>query len=91
MVYTVTAELYATNLRAQAVGLCSMASRVFGLVAGFVPSLGRIWQPLPMLVLGVPSLVTAAMAMTLYETSGVELPQNMAQAETREAEKSKPN
>jgi OCT family organic cation transporter-like MFS transporter 4/5 len=81
MVYLVTAEVYPTNLRAQAVGTCSMVARTFGLCAGFVGRLATVWTPLPMLVLGVPSLVAAALALTLTETSGVDLPQNMAQAE----------
>lgn len=39
MVWLVTAELYPTNLRAQALGFCSMVARIFGLAAPFVTKL----------------------------------------------------
>merc|ERR1712241_1319209 len=35
LVWLITAEMYPTNLRNQAVGACSTASRVFGLLAPF--------------------------------------------------------
>lgn len=72
-----TVELYPTNLRSQAVGFCSMCARIFGLVVPFVANLAMFWKPLPMLVLGLPSLVAGASAYFLPETKGKELPQNM--------------
>ena len=72
-----TVELYPTNLRSQAVGFCSMSARIFGLVVPFVANLAMFWKPLPMLVLGLPSLVAGASAYFLPETKGKELPQNM--------------
>ena len=72
-----TAELYPTNLRSQAVGTCSMVARIFGLVCPFVANLALIWKPLPMVVLGLPSLLAAFSAYFLPETKGKELPQNM--------------
>lgn len=81
IVYLVTAELYPTNLRSQAVGLCSMWSRVAGLTAPYVTALAVHWTPLPMLVLGVPAIVAAFLALFLTETSGKDLPQNMMDLE----------
>ena len=75
-----TAELYPTNLRSQAVGTCSMVARIFGLVCPFVANLAIFWKPLPMLVLGLPSLLAAFSAYFLPETKGKELPQNMKDA-----------
>ena len=36
------------------------------------------WAPLPMLVLGIPTLFAAGLALLLAETSGQDLPSNMA-------------
>ena len=58
LAYLVTSELYPTNLRSQAVGVCSTISRVTCLLAPFLAPLANIWQPLPMLVLGFPTLVS---------------------------------
>lgn len=80
LVWLVTAELYPTNLRSQALGTCSTLARVFGIVCPFVANLAIIWKPLPMVVLGVPSLIAAFLITTfLPETTGKELPQNMAE------------
>jgi len=56
-----TAELYPTNLRGQALGTCSMISRIFGTTSSFVGELASVWKPLPMIVLGVPSLLAATL------------------------------
>eukprot|EP00095_Tigriopus_kingsejongensis_P011966 maker-scaffold1191_size56271-snap-gene-0.16 protein:Tk11966 transcript:maker-scaffold1191_size56271-snap-gene-0.16-mRNA-1 annotation:"solute carrier family 22 protein" len=86
MVYLITAELYPTNLRAQALGICSMFSRIFGMSAEFVTALAVVWQPLPMLILGVPGIVAAILAAFLHETTGRDLPQTMKEAEDIETE-----
>ena len=75
-----TPELFPTNLRSQAIGFCSMVARIFGLVCPFVANLALFWKPLPMLVLGVPSLIAAFSTYFLPETSGKELPQTMKDA-----------
>ena len=56
MVFLVTSELYPTNLRTQAVGSCSTISRVGCLLAPFIAPLAKVWQPLPLLVLGFPAV-----------------------------------
>ena len=75
-----TTELFPTNLRSQAIGFCSMVARIFGLVCPFVANLALFWKPLPMLVLGLPSLLAALFVYFLPETKGKELPQNMKDA-----------
>ncbi len=68
-----TAELFPTNLRAQAVGTCSLVARVFGTSASFIASLSVYWEPLSMLALGVPALISGALVFNLPETRGKEL------------------
>ena len=79
--WLVTSELYPTNLRSQALGICSTVARVFGLVCPFVANLAVLWPPLPMVVLGVPTLLAGVAAwLTLPETRKSDLPQTMEEA-----------
>ena len=87
LVWLITAELYPTNLRSQAIGTCSTVSRVFGLVAPFVAELAQIWKPLPMLILGVPSVLAAFLAYFIPETKNIELPTTMKDADQLENNK----
>ncbi len=81
LVWLITTELYPTNLRGQAIGICSMLARVFGLVCPFVANLAVFWKPLPMLVLGLPALVASVLSLlVLPETSAESLPQDMEEA-----------
>lgn len=81
MVYLMTCELYPTNLRSQAVGSASTISRIFCAIAPYLKPLAKIWQPLPMLVIGVPILISGALAIKLPETFRKELPQTMRNAQ----------
>ena len=87
MVWLITAELYPTNLRSQAVGTCSTVARLFGLVAPFVARLAIYWKPLPMLILGVPSIFAAILAFFVPETKHIELPATMRDADDLEKNK----
>ena len=87
LVWLITAELYPTNLRSQAVGTCSTVARMFGLVAPFVAQLATIWKPLPMLILGVPSIFAAFLAYFIPETKNIELPTTMKDADQLENNK----
>ena len=87
MVWLITAELYPTNLRSQAVGTCSTVARVFGLVAPFVARLAIYWKPLPMLILGVPSIFAAILSFFVPETEHIELPATMRDADDLEKNK----
>eukprot|EP00096_Caligus_rogercresseyi_P016187 TRINITY_DN8755_c0_g1_i1.p1 TRINITY_DN8755_c0_g1~~TRINITY_DN8755_c0_g1_i1.p1 ORF type:complete len:552 (+),score=61.03 TRINITY_DN8755_c0_g1_i1:48-1658(+) len=77
MVWILPVELYPTNLRAQALGTLSTVARVFGMSASFVPTLAKIWKPLPLLIIGVPSLIAGILALLLPETAQKELPQTL--------------
>ena len=81
LLYLITGELYATNLRNQAVGTCATTASIFGMIAPFVSKLAAIWNPLPMLFLGVPSIAIALLVYFLPETKHAHLPQTMTEAE----------
>uniref|UniRef100_A0A0K2U4H5 Organic cation transporter 1like [Strongylocentrotus purpuratus] n=2 Tax=Lepeophtheirus salmonis TaxID=72036 RepID=A0A0K2U4H5_LEPSM len=77
MVWLLPVELYPTNLRAQALGTLSTIARIFGMSASFVPTLAKVWKPLPLFIIGVPSLIAGLMAYFLPETAKKELPQTL--------------
>ena len=79
--YLITAELYPTNLRSQAIGSCSTVARIFSISVAFIPDLACTWKPLPMLVLGVPAICIAFLAYFLPETKFINLPETMSDAE----------
>jgi len=75
-----TAELYPTNLRSQSLGVCSTVSRLFGMSSSYIGELARVWTPLPMLLLGAPSILAAFAALQLPDTKGKSLPETMEEA-----------
>ena len=87
LVWLISAELYPTNLRGQAVGTCSTIARAFGLVAPFVAQLAFIWKPLPMLIMGLPSIFAAVLVYFIPETKHIELPATMKDASNLENNK----
>ena len=73
VVWLFTAELYPTNLRAQAMGTMTLISRIFGTGAPYVEYIGKFWQPLPFLILGLPAFLAALLSFKLPETVGKSL------------------
>ena len=65
MMFLITSEMYPTNLRSQAVGTCSTISRVSCILAPFLAALAKIWQPLPMLALGLPALISGIVFLVI--------------------------
>ena len=65
-----TSELYPTNLRAQALSVCSLVARVFGTGAPFVAKLSTVTPWLPMLLLGLPAGLAGLAVLRLPETRG---------------------
>ena len=78
--------MYPTNLRSQAVGTASSISRIFCALAPFLKPLSKIYQPLPMLIIGVPILISGGLALKLPETFQKELPQTMKTAKELDSE-----
>ena len=77
LVYLFTSELYPTNLRSQAVGSASTISRVFSLIVPYMGPLAKIWSPFPMVIIGIPILISALLVMKLPETCKNNLPQTV--------------
>jgi len=77
MVYLITIELYPTNMRTQALGTCSAFARIFCACAPFLTPLSAYWQPLPMLIVGVPIIISGLLAIKLPETYNENLPQTI--------------
>ena len=58
-----------------------MISRAFTLCVPFVGSLAIYWAPLPMVALGIPTVLAGILALVLPETSGKDLPQTIQEAD----------
>jgi OCT family organic cation transporter-like MFS transporter 1 len=48
--------------------------------SSYVGELARFWTPLPMVLLGTPSLLAALVALKLPDTKGRALPETMEEA-----------
>ena len=70
-----TSELYPTNLRSQAVGFSSMVARAFCMCTPFLGHVAKLWEPAPMVIIGVPLLISGLCVLRLPETLNKELPQ----------------
>ena len=78
LAWVMTAELYPTNLRSQACGVCSTIAKTISLLCPYVGKLNVFWAPLPMLLLSVPSVIAGFCAYTfLPETKNKQLPQSI--------------
>ena len=73
-IYYYTGELYPTNLRSQAVGFLSMIARIFCLCAPQLGVLAQIWQPFPMVIIGIPIIISGLVIFLLPSTHKRELP-----------------
>ena len=76
----ITSDLYPTNLRSQAVGTASSIARFFCALAPFLGPLAEYWQPLPMVIIGVPILISGWLILRLPETKDKKLPMTMDNA-----------
>ena len=54
--------------------------RLFGLSSSYIGELARVWTPLPMVLLGTPSILAALAALQLPDTKGKSLPETMEEA-----------
>ena len=80
LVYLITSESYPTNLRSQACGSASAISRIFCACAPFLGNLAQYYKPLPMLIIGIPILISGALALALPSTDNKELPPTLKKA-----------
>ncbi|XP_054752662.1 organic cation transporter protein-like [Lytechinus pictus] len=81
ILYLYTAELYPTNIRSAAMGMCSMFSRISGILAPLILTLARIWTPLPLVIYGSVSVIAGLLTLFLPETLGQKLPETIEEGE----------
>ena len=68
--YCISAELYPTMVRANAVGICSMISRIGAILAPLVIASEGVASYLPGSVIGVCALMAGVLSRRLPETNG---------------------
>lgn len=68
-------------IRSGGVGAMSTVARLGALVAPFVPLLSRYYEPLPLFLFGIVSLVGGLLALCLPETLALKLPDTVEEAE----------
>ncbi|XP_024121231.1 solute carrier family 22 member 5 isoform X2 [Oryzias melastigma] len=74
LVYAYTAEVYPTVLRTTAVGACSMASRIGGIISPFFIYLRNYSASLPYILMGSLTVLMGLLSLLLPETHGMPLP-----------------
>ena len=86
IVYLYTAELYPTQIRSTAVGMCSMMARIGGFaapqVAIFLPKVAPDYPYLTMLILGSCSILGGLLSLLLPETLGSLLPETITDVQS---------
>ncbi|XP_071800669.1 organic cation transporter protein-like isoform X2 [Asterias amurensis] len=81
IVYIYSAEIFPTPLRTAGMGICSMASRIGGILSPLILLLRDTWEPLPLVLFGGPSILAGLLALLLPETKGRSLPETVEEAE----------
>lgn len=74
VIYLYAAELFPTDIRGRSMSLQSLVSRIGGMCSPVIASLGHDSLALPMILFGLPSLVSGVLLCGLPETRGTSLP-----------------
>lgn len=61
--------------------MCSMSSRIGGIIAPLIRISGRSWRPLPFIIYGAASIAAGLLALLLPETKGRKLPETVEEGE----------
>ena len=77
ILYVYSAELIPTVIRNFAMGTCSMAARIGGILAPLVVSMAVIDQKLPMLLLGASGIFAGIIGLFLPETLNRPVPETL--------------
>ncbi|CAI4221438.1 unnamed protein product [Auanema sp. JU1783] len=83
-IYVYASEIFPTNIRNLSIGFCETLSRIGGILAPYVTTLGRIWPSLPMVVLGFISLLGGLLVFIMPETLNKPLPSTIHEISTRD-------
>ncbi|XP_072446684.1 organic cation/carnitine transporter 2-like isoform X4 [Chiloscyllium punctatum] len=79
IIYTYTAELYATVIRNTSVGVCLMASRLGSIISPYFFYLGAYYEFLPYILMGSLTVFSALLILLLPETINFPLPDTIDQ------------
>lgn len=82
IVYVYAAELFPTDYRSQCIGLFAAASRFGSVFSPFIGQLGDVARFLPYAIFGAAGIVASVFVLMLPETSGHQLPETLAEAES---------
>ncbi|KAI1280445.1 Organic cation transporter protein [Halotydeus destructor] len=82
LIYIYSAEIYPTMVRSLAIGLCSMFSRLGGVIAPLTLTMKFAGQSTPMILCACAALVAGILAFDLPETQGKQLPDTMDDVDT---------
>ncbi|XP_071950755.1 organic cation transporter protein-like [Antedon mediterranea] len=77
IIFFYTAELYPTNIRSVAVGICSTSGRIGAILSPYILHLSRYWAPLAMLTFSVLAISSGVLVLLLPETANRKLPDTM--------------
>merc|ERR1719483_896187 len=80
VIYNVTAELFPTQVRSNAVGLCSMVRRLGGIAAPGILGIQELVRWLPGVLFGVLAIFAGGFSWFLPETYGCPMLMSFEQA-----------
>ncbi|XP_071800449.1 solute carrier family 22 member 4-like [Asterias amurensis] len=80
-IYLWTSEMFPTPVRTVAIGMCSVAARVGGIVAPLMLNMADVIPNLHLIVFGIVTIVAGVSLIPLPETNGKKLPETMAEGE----------
>lgn len=79
--FVLTAEVMPTAIRSGGVGFMSTLGRFGAMIASFVPLLGDLYKPLPLVLFGAVSFIGTVLSPVLPETFHKKLPDTVEESE----------
>ncbi|XP_044756000.1 organic cation transporter protein isoform X2 [Coccinella septempunctata] len=81
-IYIFSTEQFPTVIRNAGLGACSTCARVGSVLAPYINVLNKIWQPLPLVIFGIITLIGGVLSLLLPETLNKKLPETMEEGES---------